>query len=569
MPTTGYAGFRYNGRFYRGYLAHDAHVSDVGETIARGIPRDAGIRERWIHYIKKRLAAGIGKRRGGDWQDDWDSSSDEDFPNGSRDDYWDRTWGGLYEKPRFSDIVEDNMWITFEYNCDHTYIIDLDNRAFTIGGVVHFNLDNMPPLDAGISDYYYHSDTIPAEYLTTVSYWPKSSLDVDSVRAQYDAYHPAIMTLSEWGAPTWDTLSVSQSLSLDLAKSIIFDFRTVLANPSLMINFGKVIMLCWRIVCAAAPSHLFCPARNAESIEEVEHTDTRMSKFGRIDGEPMLTSADIDRLFLPRFQIDLKYRRKPLARPYYWFRGCLFKFCLRLDEETHVKAEVVQIADRLKKGGKVGAIGVLMSSNQLVALVVDDADVRTSPVLEFQNNKGGVADGLLLLVHLLSPAMTVHKTPWINTRSIPQHSSSSSLPEDVLRHIMRFADNETYQFALPYVSILVRSLCLARPRVGDYTFTAVNVDGSYQVLPAVGPTSEIRARLVRKQRRAMKTLEYSFLTHQTGTAREANDYMAKRRELDETYGMTVPWNALVAGNVTPSMRVLVVDGTWVVEKVLE
>ncbi|QRV88443.1 hypothetical protein RhiJN_16461 [Ceratobasidium sp. AG-Ba] len=587
MVTTGYIAFRYNGLFYRGYVPGDAYPHSLGQYLATRIPRDPAIRERWIYYVKKRLDARVGARRGGDTQDDWDSSDDEfggpqdeesggssdeergavdESPNIASGDLWDESWGDDYEKPGFSEIVKDNLWLTFDFDCDNTFVFDLDHRAFTMDGTAHFNMDNMPPPETNIADYYYDYDTTPLEYRATVSYWPKPALHIDTISRDYDRHTPLIVALADWDAPTWDSLSVSQSLAIDMAKSIVLDFKKILANPSLMINFDKVIILCWRVICAAAPAHLFCPTTASNSFKDILHTSTRMDEYGMIEGEPTITSNDLNTLFFPRLYIEIDYKKPVLPRHYYRFRDCLFKFCMRLDDDLHLKSEVVQMVNQLRKDGQTTGIGIAISSNQLVAVAVDETGVRHSPALEFHDSKGGVQDGLLLLVHLLSPAMTVRKPPWTKAFASSFHNSSATLPEDVIRHILRFADEEAYHFVLPRVSRLVRSICLSQPRVGDYVFTSVNADGLYRALPVFGPTSEINARLVRKQRRAKKNLEYSFLTHQTGTEEGSDEFMTKLGE--SRYGMKVSWDRLVKGNVLPSLRIVVVDGAWAVEEVL-
>ncbi|QRV73640.1 hypothetical protein RhiJN_01654 [Ceratobasidium sp. AG-Ba] len=132
-----------------------------------------------MYYVKKRLDARVGARRGGDTQDDWDSSDDyfgssqDEESGGSSDeqqvsvdkgpsnpsgDLWDDSWGNDYKKPTFSEILKDNLWLTFEFNCDNNFIFDLDYCAFTICGTAHFNMDNTPPLESNIADYYYDYD---------------------------------------------------------------------------------------------------------------------------------------------------------------------------------------------------------------------------------------------------------------------------------------------------------------------------------------------------------------------------------------------------------------------------
>ncbi|QRV88441.1 hypothetical protein RhiJN_16459 [Ceratobasidium sp. AG-Ba] len=589
MVTRGYVAFRYNGRFYRRYVNGDAYNDTLGQDLANRIPRDPVIRESSYGSFTLLDEICLRVRCGGDYQDDWDSSDDDGDPHdsldealsgssdsGSRtsaeslndpsDDFWDNSWGDEYEKPRFSEIVEDNVWLTFEHDCMQTFVFDLDCRAFTLEGRFHFNMDNMPPPDPNIADYLEEDNAIPVEHLATVFYWPKPDPELEKVSSKYEVYNLSIMALHDWAAPTWQSLSVPQRLSLDLAKSIISDFTKILAHASLTINIGKIIIICWRIVCATAPSYLFSHARPVNHYDGILYTSTRMHKLGMgDDDEPNYTAEEAKRLFYPRLCVEIDYEVQPVSRPFCRFRNCLFKFCLRLDGDTYLKAEIVQMVDQLKRNGRTAGVGVLMSSCQLVAVAIDGCGARRSPILEFHDNKGNMQDGLLLLVHLLSPAFTVHRTPWAQVGFVASHGSSVTLPEDVLRHILRFTDEETYHFSLPFVSHLVRSICLSRPRVGDFILNYVNSDGSYQALPASGPSAERQVKLVRKGKRAKKELDYSFLTHQTGTGPGTNEYMARLEASDETYERDVPWDNLVKGDVVPSMRVLAVDGAWAVE----
>ncbi|QRW02538.1 hypothetical protein RhiLY_01537 [Ceratobasidium sp. AG-Ba] len=571
MAPVAYVAFRYNGRFYRrsvesdtrGHSRNDADYSHLGQRLATRIPRDPDVREKWIEYVKKRL---------GDKDDvsntGWDTAAVAHSGAGyaiddTADELWDASWGDLYEKPQFSDVVEDNIWLTFDRNHVFAYVFDMDYRAFTILGRCHFNMDNMPPVDTNISRYVHNYESISPAYKMPVFYWPRPTFDADATSAEYTGYRPRILALHDWGTPTWESLSTSQSLSVDLTKSLISDYRGVLAEPSLEVNFGRVVMLCWRIICAAAPSHLFYTAAYAS--ERIPVVSTRMFNYTSL-GPEFGSGGPRACMMYTSLRLHIDYKEEPFPRPYCWFRGCLIKFCLRLDEEIYVKAEVVRMVDRLKNSSQAGEVGIVMSSYQLVVVAVDSLGVRHSSVLDFHDNKGGAKDGLLLLAHLLRPSLTLCNTTQANHQPIPNHPSSRFLPEDIIRHILSFTDEETYYFALPYVSRLVRAICLLRPRVGDYTILAANEDGSYRARRTNGTVPEVRVKLSQEPRTS-HSQKHSFLTQQAGVGEDLKDYWARRKKLPWDQSSTMPWGELVKGDVAPMMRVTVLEGIWSIKEV--
>ncbi|QRV73572.1 microtubule-actin cross-linking factor 1 [Ceratobasidium sp. AG-Ba] len=196
-----------------------------------------------------------------------------------------------------------------------------------------------------------------------------------------------------------------------------------------------------------------------------------------------------------------------------------------------------------------------------------DAVVR-SPVFEFYNNDGDVPEGLRLLVHLLSPLMTKNKTPWVTEASASHPSASSILPEDLIRHILRFTDEHTYHFVLPYVSCLVRSICLAQPHIGDFVIDGANLDGTYQALSSVGSSTEIRVKLVQKHKWTDKPFLHVFQTHQTGTGEGTND-LTNIEDEEGWLDINIPWDRLMNGLEAPTMPVQVVGGIWGLEEVSE
>ncbi|KAG8711119.1 hypothetical protein FRC11_003567 [Ceratobasidium sp. 423] len=137
------------------------------------------------------------------------------------------------------------------------------------------------------------------------------------------------------------------------------------------------------------------------------------------------------------------------------------------------------MVQKMRHDGHAECVGIILSSQRemIVVAVEDGLDstrrVRHTPVLDIRptpNKPGGVSDGLLLLVHLLSPILTVPELPWCAPRSCQSAYiwSRTTLPVELLQHIVHYADTSTY-LSLCRVSRLVRSVCLANPRVGEYT----------------------------------------------------------------------------------------------------
>ncbi|QRV73633.1 CHD5 domain protein [Ceratobasidium sp. AG-Ba] len=146
--------------------------------------------------------------------------------------------------------------------------------------------------------YLDEDNAIPVEYLATVFYWLKPDSELEKLSSKYNMYNLSIVALHDWVAPTWESLSVPQRLPTDLAKSIISGFAKILTHASLTINIGKVLMICWRIVCGAASSHLFSHASPVNDYDGVPYTSTCMNKLGvDDDDEPNYTAGEAKRLF--------------------------------------------------------------------------------------------------------------------------------------------------------------------------------------------------------------------------------------------------------------------------------
>ncbi|KAG9098028.1 hypothetical protein FRC06_006902 [Ceratobasidium sp. 370] len=547
MGTRGYRAYRYKNKYYRLYNHWDSYPTGRGVWFANLIPRDAAQREAWVQHVIQGLEAGEAWRHENGIDD---YTEHETKPSNKDDPFHDG-------EPVFSQIIHHNYWITGDLWIEWTYVFDLDCRAFTVNGLVHFNLDNMPQ-NPGFEDYFDDDRTlksllpIPEQYLTAVSYWPALDCDVDVILNEYTSLQPRILSLEDWGAPTWNSLSNAQHFSAKLVKTIVSDYKQILAVPDLAEKQPKIILICWQVACAAATSHVLCPAQST-SLPDI--TLYMTVAHGHLDYE----DEDTKRVVRHRMNAG------SYARVYCWFRGCLIRFSLRLDEDTLLRHEVNGMVKRLRKNGRSGGIGVAMSSNQLVAVSVDQSQVRQSPLLDFHDAKGNVGDGLLLLLHLLSPATTVNKTPWASVPTAPHCSPSSIMPGEVIRHVLRFTDFDTYHFILPLVSRLIRSICLARPRFGNLVLVATNPDESYQVLPSNGPTAEMHVKLVRTQT-LDPTLLGTFQHHKAATCNAevgAKTIVEKPDQYSRPQDpLEVLWYKMVRCNGQPPMRVQVVEGVW-------
>ncbi|EUC58396.1 hypothetical protein RSOL_250400, partial [Rhizoctonia solani AG-3 Rhs1AP] len=106
--------------------------------------------------------------------------------------------------------ASDSSWILGEYHIRWVYVIDLDNRVFTVNGVIHFRLDNLPSGDDLC--YYLQREArfeLPAKLIKSIDLWPPPRFDTAQAQQTYDQLCPLVVTLSEWGIPAWDTLTVS------------------------------------------------------------------------------------------------------------------------------------------------------------------------------------------------------------------------------------------------------------------------------------------------------------------------------------------------------------------------
>ncbi|KAG8707180.1 hypothetical protein FRC11_007623 [Ceratobasidium sp. 423] len=346
------------------------------------------------------------------------------------------------------ELREDLDWTLAGNEVEYTYVIDLDNRVFTVNGITHLKLDDMPPSDPGLEGYFGDEDRvkIPPQHLSArVNFWPPPAFSVEDRQNQYELLNPIVTPAAEWGAWTWDGLSISQRFSIDLTHHLLSKTSGEMASAYIPSVREKIDQFC---------------------LEDrtLSSGHSRSVPYGLCYKTGTKTFKNIER----RFPDD-----------YCWVRGCLVTFCVRLGESAYVVHEVEQMVQKMRREGHSECLGIILSSQQeMIAVAVDDGlestlRVRHTPVLDIRPNPdkpGQASDGLLLLVHLLSPPLSVPQPPWRSP--CPSQSSliwsRPGLPLELLQHIIRYVNTADY-LSLCRVSKSVRSVCLKNPRFGDYT----------------------------------------------------------------------------------------------------
>ncbi|KEP52487.1 F-box protein [Rhizoctonia solani 123E] len=439
MGTRGFFAYRYNKKYYRQFLSHSAYPSDYGQQFASMVPRDPSAFKDWVHArIKMLESAKTGE------EEVIISNEDPD------------TLG--YE------LCADPDWTFPGGDIEWTYVIDLDNLIFTVNGMTHLKLDNMPPSEPGLEDYFENEVPIPRQYIgTALGLWPAPGFDVQERQQAYKALNPIITSVTEWGTLTWDKMSFPQRFSIELTHFLIqkTSHKVALAYaPEVREKTGR---FCWDILCTVTPA-------------------TPLLYDSKHGPQNMLTHTRGDRPYGMCYNTgveDIKSLRYRGSNEYCWIRGCLVTFCVRLGDPAYVAHEVEQMVGKIQHDGHAECIGIILSSQQeMIAVAVDDGlkptrKVRHTPVLDIRPNpdkSGEASDGLLLLVQLLSPPLTSSQPLWRAPQS-PQSPvvwSWSRLPLETVQHIVHYADTKTY-LSLCLVSKSVRSVCLAYPRVGEYT----------------------------------------------------------------------------------------------------
>ncbi|KAG8765463.1 hypothetical protein FRC12_007483 [Ceratobasidium sp. 428] len=184
MGTRGLQAYLYKKRYYRKYISCNSHPDKFGDSFAAQIPREEHNRLVWITSLIEQIEREVR------WRSELNILDEEQLETDSDDD---DPCVALYEgRPvLFQDItgIDEGMISVDGFNeiIEWSYVVDLDNRAFTINGRMHFRLDNMPP--GSLNKYFWrapdphypgssciptfaHPPSTPIEYIATVSRCP-------------------------------------------------------------------------------------------------------------------------------------------------------------------------------------------------------------------------------------------------------------------------------------------------------------------------------------------------------------------------------------------------------------
>ncbi|CAE6445443.1 unnamed protein product [Rhizoctonia solani] len=170
MIAMGYFAYCCKQKYYRQFLPYDVNPSEKGLQLADTIPRDCTGFKDWvadrITMFENAKIHNIDDTRKVVQPEDGVGADDLGF-----------------------NVTYDLAWKFADCYIEWTYVIDLDNVAFTI----HLRLDNMPP---GLENYSYRKGGdlpgVPLEYLSvTVNVWPTPNFDPDLEERQ--ALQPTIV----------------------------------------------------------------------------------------------------------------------------------------------------------------------------------------------------------------------------------------------------------------------------------------------------------------------------------------------------------------------------------------
>ncbi|QRV88386.1 CHD5 domain protein [Ceratobasidium sp. AG-Ba] len=501
MGTSGFRGYLHKRRYYTTYHHWDAYPEGLGDWFAAKIPRDEDEREAWIQCVIQEIELELL------WRHDNNISDDEDVLDveSVKVEY-------AYDE---YELLRNGQPVSFQGILKHTeqqllprmaqelwtYVIDLDSRAFTINGVLHFRLDNMPPGELN-SHFWWtydedgkasrqilvHPPHTPIEYIATVARWPLPKTDPSLEHDKYVLLNPALISIHEWGAPSWTTLSIPQQLCADLVQTILLDHAQTLSNPDLT---GEEYMryifgvCCWQLLSATAPCLLELPDEGPED-PAFCHSISRLSRNNHYN------------CITPYYKPDLEYSYNPyyshLDHWYLRFRGCLVVFVPRLDVPECVEYEVVHMVEQLRSYGRTHGTGIIFAGRHILAVSVDGDLVRRSPTLLFHDAKMQCQEGFLLVTHLLSPPCFAHRSS--NPPSTEEASISPNLPKEIIQNILFNLDHETWH-SIQFVSKRLREIYLQYPRVGEHILLNYVGDGKYNVFDTVsGYTSVMHLQRV-------------------------------------------------------------------------
>ncbi|KAF8761187.1 Cytosol aminopeptidase family, catalytic domain [Rhizoctonia solani] len=271
---TGIWAYRYNGHFFRNRLPKCASIYDAGQMLADKIPRDETERERWIQQtimlIENELL----------WRAEHGiPTSEQVFATPCGTDAGSHLWKIPIDisldhlvddrtEVAFMDIIPDYKldWMyPTRYRTRLTYVIDLEDRAFTINGILHFPFLNMPQSIAECvtmhsqirRNAYFNMNLRGAiSYSMSIRRWPRSfCTPSEGLLDLYDLLSPTVMGLEQWRTRSWEELNASESLSVHLAATILRDQATQIQNPDFFHNNDRRMFAYyqWQLITAAAP----------------------------------------------------------------------------------------------------------------------------------------------------------------------------------------------------------------------------------------------------------------------------------------------------------------------------
>ncbi|KAG8719584.1 hypothetical protein FRC09_010923 [Ceratobasidium sp. 395] len=486
-------------RYYRTHIPRNSYPDGLGDWFAAQIPREedgrlATPRPAWIASLVEQIEQEICWR------------NKHNIPDGKQLKVNFDGFAARYESRPvpFQDItgIDEGMVPVDKFkSIEWSYVIDLNNRAFTINGLMHFRLDNMPP--GSLNKYFWripfrdsltdahiptfaHPPSTSIEYIATVSRWPPPAFDVSEIQKEYKKLAPSIISIGEWGAPTWSNLTTAQQLSKNLVQATLRDNAEKLSNPDVLSMRSSFGLCLWQLMCAAAP-HLCClPDSDLDVAAWSGGRYASVIPLVSLEGRARRSSC-----VTPHYS-ELDGNTK-IDHKFYWFRGCLVVFCPTLNDVMYVEHETVLMINNIRKYGRTSGTGIIFSGRHMLAVAVDSDTVRCSEPLLFHDAKMNIQDGFLLATHLLGPHMTTNKTPWARVSSskrlVAREASARKLPEELLREIVFNLDYESYQ-NLAWVSRLSRGIHDRYPRLGKHILLDYAGNGNYRVRDAITSTVE-------------------------------------------------------------------------------
>lgn len=291
-------------------------------------------------------------------------------------------------------------------------------------------------------------------YVARVRRWsaPFLSPEPDHVDT-YDSLSPVETSLKEWGVRGWDNLTTSEMLSVNLVSTILLDQSSQIRNPNILSERRMFDYCRWQILTAAAPFAVTLPP------------SAKWADFDEVNCEPVVHIAlDLRQRLAKSTAAPSEYGDWKEPAPM-WFRGCLIILCYRLDTLEFVKDEVYRIVQALKHSRRTSNLGLLFDGEFVVGVALDSTHIRRSPILRVYDSEMKLEEGILLIMHILSPPLTIDKTPW-RSSPVPRARASFPLPLELVIQITRLVDYDTYS-NLQFVSHGFRSLYLSYPRLAN------------------------------------------------------------------------------------------------------